>query len=416
MSRKLSSITVTTALLAVTTLVVHPAALDTIEHEHWVGTWSTALHAPAAGPPGLANSGFNNQTLRQVVHTSVGGRQVRVRLSGFGASALVIGAARIALRLEGPTIVPESDRTLTFGGRTSITIPPGAVALSDAVDLDVPALSDLAVSIFVPGPTGPATWHFLALQTSYVSPSGDFTTSVDMPVQSTTAAWFWLAGVDVLATKQTGAIVALGDSVTDSNKSTLNANRRWPDQLAVRLMMQHGNHEMGVLNAGLTGNRLLHDIIGPNGLARFDRDVLTQTAVTHVIVFLGNNDIVFGQFNPAEAVTVDQVVQGYRLLIARARSRGLKIYGATLTPFKGFVPDAIFPIVEAKRQAINEWIRTSGEYDAVIDFDKITRDSSLPTQFRPLYDSGDHYHPNDAGYRAMSEAIDLTLFKNGEWP
>jgi lysophospholipase L1-like esterase len=337
-----------------------------------------------------------------------------VRLSTFGARALVIGAARIALRYEGAMIVPDSDRALTFGGHRSITIPPGAVVVSDAVDLDVPALSDLAVSVFVPERTGPATWHFLALQTSYISPDGDFTAAFDMPVESTTMARFWLAGVDVLAPKRTSTIVALGDSVTDGNKSTPDANRRWPDQLARRLMMQHGNHTMGVLNAGLTGNRLLHDIIGPNGLARFDRDVLTQTGITHVIVFLGNNDIVFGQVFPDEAVTVDQLIQGYRVLIDRARMRGLKVCGATLTPFQGFVPDAVFPVVEAQRQAVNEWIRASGEYDAVIDFDEITRDPSLPTRFLPLYDSGDHYHPNDAGYQAMGDAIELTLFKNGE--
>jgi lysophospholipase L1-like esterase len=311
-------------------------------------------------------------------------------------------------------IVPDSDRALTFGGHRSITIPPGAVVVSDAVDLDVPALSDLAVSVFVPERTGPATWHFLALQTSYISPDGDFTAAFDMPVESTTMARFWLAGVDVLAPKRTSTIVALGDSVTDGNKSTPDANRRWPDQLARRLMMQHGNHTMGVLNAGLTGNRLLHDIIGPNGLARFDRDVLTQTGITHVIVFLGNNDIVFGQVFPDEAVTVDQLIQGYRVLIDRARMRGLKVCGATLTPFQGFVPDAVFPVVEAQRQAVNEWIRASGEYDAVIDFDEITRDPRLPTRFLPLYDSGDHYHPNDAGYQAMGDAIELTLFKNGE--
>lgn len=412
MFRRLSLVVATAVVL--TTLVVHLDALDVNRRDHWVATWSTALHAPAAGPPGLTNSGFNNQTLRQIVRATVGGQQVRVRLSTFAASALQIGAARIALRSKGPSIVPESDRVLTFGGHSSITVPPGAVVMSDAVDLDVPALSDLAVSIFVQGETGPATWHFLALQTSYVSPDGDFTTFVDMPVASTKAAWFWLAGVDVLTSKQTAAIAVLGDSVTDGNGSTLDANRRWPDELARRLMMQAGNHKMGVLNGGLTGNRLLHDIIGPNGLARFDRDVLAQTSLTHVIVFLGNNDIVFGQFFPTDAVTVDEIIQGYRVLIARAHSRGVRIYGATLTPFQGFVPSDLFPIVEPQRQAVNHFIRTSGEFDAVIDFDAITRDPSMPSRFLPLFDSGDHYHPNDAGYRAMGDALDLSLFKNGK--
>jgi lysophospholipase L1-like esterase len=368
------------------------------------------------GPPGLTNQGFNNQTLRQIVHTSVGGDRVRVRLSTFGASAIVIGAAHIALREMGAAIVPESDRTLTFSGQPSITIPPGAVVLSDAVDLDVPALGELAVSIFVPGSTGPATWHFVALQTSYISPPGDFTASAVMPVDSTNQAWFWLAGVDVMASKQTGAIVTFGDSITDGPGSTPEINNRWPDHLARRLMAQPGNHKMGVLNAGLTGNRLLHDSLGPNALARFDRDVLTPTGVAHVIVLLANNDIWTGEVFPADFVTADQIIEGHRQLIERAHARGLKIYGGTLTPFGGFTPFGftLSPGTEAMRQAVNAWIRTSGEYDAVIDFDEAVRDPQDPTRLLPLYDSGDHLHPNDLGYEAMGHAIDLKLFKKGK--
>jgi len=381
------------------------------DNEQWIGTWSTALHQPSPGPPGLTNTGFNNQTLRQIVHTSVGGNQVRVQLSTFGASALVIGAAHIALRDAGEAIVPESDRTLTFGGQSSISIPPGALVLSDPVDLDVPALSDLAVSVYVPGVTGSATWHFMALQTSYISTPGDFTGSVVVPVASMTQAWFWLAGVEVVASKQTGGIVTFGDSVTDGTQSTPDTNNRWPDQLALRLMDQPGNHKMGVLNAAISGNKLLHDGIGPNGLARFDRDVLAQAGVTHVIVLLGNNDFLF-VFNLAEAVSAEQVIDGHRQLIQRAHARGLKIYGATLTPFGGFFFSSLEK--EAKRQAVNAWIRTSGEYDAVIDFDEIVRDPDLPTRLLPLYDAGDHLHPNDLGYEMMGNAIDLKLFKNGE--
>ncbi|HET9529782.1 MAG TPA: SGNH/GDSL hydrolase family protein, partial [Blastocatellia bacterium] len=316
-----------------------------------------------------------------------------------------------ALRESGAAIVPGSDRTLTFGGQPSITISPGAIVLSDPVDLDVPSLGDLAVSIFVPGVTGPATWHFVSLQTSYVSPPGDYTASNVMPVASTTQAWFWLAGVDVMTSKQTGAIVTFGDSVTDGTQSTPDTNNRWPDHLALRLMAQPGNHKMGVLNGAITGNRLLNDIIGPNGLARFDRDVLTQTGVTHVIVLLGNNDILF-VFSPADIVTVDHIIQGYRQLIQRAHARGLKIYGGTLTPFGGFPFSSA--LKEEMRQAVNAWIRTSGEYDAVIDFDEIMRDPSFPERLLPLYDSGDHLHPNDAGYEVMADAINLKLFKRGE--
>jgi lysophospholipase L1-like esterase len=396
-----------------------PAGFAGNGNEHWVGTWSAALH-----PPDIllaSNPGFNNQTLRQIVHTSVGGDRVRVKLSTFGAGALVIGAAHIALSDAGAAIVPGSDRTLTFSGQPSVTIPPGALMLSDPVDLDVPALSDLAVSIFVPGSTGPATWHFEALQTSYISPPGDFTASPLMPVDKTTRhadifgtehdAWFWVAGVEVTASKQTGAIVTFGDSVTEGTRSTPDTNSRWPDQVARRLMAQPGNHKMGVLNAGIAGNKLLNDIIGPNGLARFDRDVLTQTAVTHVVVLLGNNDILF-VFSPADVVTVDQIIEAHRQLIRRAHARGLKIYGGTLTPFGGFPLSS--PPKEAMRQAVNTWIRTSGEYDAVIDFDEVVRDPNSPSTLLPLYDSEDHLHLNDLGYEEIANAIDLKLFKNGK--
>jgi lysophospholipase L1-like esterase len=395
-----------TFAFALASRATDPAALAGNGNEHWVGTWSTALHAPDGGF-GITNSGFNNQTLRQIMHTTVGGDRVRVRLSTFGASALVIGTAHIALRSAGAAIVPGSDRTLTFSGQPSIIIPPGALVLSDPVNLEVPALGDLAVSMFVPGSTGPATWHFVALQTSYVSPPGDFTASAVMPVDSTTQGWFWLAGVEVMASKQTGAIVTFGDSITDGTRSTPDMNNRWPDRLARRLMDQPGNHKMGVLNEGIAGNRVLHDIIGPNALARFDRDVLSQTGVAHVIVLLGGNDIGFEAFRPAEAVTAGQIIEGHRQFIGRAHARGLKIYGGTLTPF-----ELLSPAQEVKRQEVNRWIRTSGEYDAVIDFDAVMRDPSLPTRLNPDYDSGDHLHPNDLGYQVMGNTIDLKLFKN----
>ena len=346
----------TTSLLFAASLAVAPAAAAEDGNEEWVGTWSASPHEPDLGVPGLANTGFNNQTLRQIVHTSVGGLQVRVRLSTFGANGLVIGAAHIALRAAGAATVPGSDRTLTFGGKPSITIPPGASVLSDLVDLDVPALGDLAVSIFVPGNTGPATWHFESRETVYISPPGDFTASAVMPVASTTLAWFWLSGVEVMASGQTGAIVAFGESITDGSQSTVDANKRWTDQLARRLMAQAGNQKMGVLNEGIAGSRLLHDSLGPNGLARFDRDVLSQTGVTHVIVQMGDNDIF--TLNPAEEVTADQVIQGHKQLIERAHAKGLKIYGCTLTPVEGFlVPGTPFPVFsaskEVKRQAVN---------------------------------------------------------------
>jgi lysophospholipase L1-like esterase len=389
-----------------------PALAD--EASHWVGTWSAALHQPNPGPPNLTNAGFTNLTLRQIVHTSAGGRGVRVRLSTFGAGAVVVGAGHLALRAAGAAIVPGTDRALTFGGRPSIRIPAGAVVLSDPVDLEVPPLADLAVSIYVPGQTGPATWHFSAQQTSYLSPPGDFSDAIDMPVSTTTGAWFWLNAVEVWTPKQVGAVAAFGDSLTDGVGSTPNQNRRWPDELAKNLLAQYGVQQTAVLNASISGNRLSYDGLGSNALARFDRDVLAQAGVTHVIVLLGNNDIVFGNLF-GEVVSSADIVQLQRMLIARARTHGLTIIGATLPPFMGFgaVPGTAFPALDAKRRAVNEWIRFSGEFDAVVDFDAVLRDPSLDGRLLPLYDSGDHLHPNDLGYEAMGRAVDVTLFKPG---
>ncbi|MEP6637663.1 MAG: SGNH/GDSL hydrolase family protein [Acidobacteriota bacterium] len=407
---------VTMSLLFATTLGSPAAAANGNGNYEWVATWSTSLHEPDLGVPGLANTGFSNQTLRQIVHTSIGGRQVRVRLSTFKAKGLVIGSAHIALRSAGAAIVPGSDRTLTFGGKPSIILPTGASVVSDGVDLEVPALGDLAISIFVPENTGPATWHFEARQSLYISSAGDFTASPILPIAATVAAWFWLSGVDVTVPERTGSIAAFGESVTDGSQSTMDANHRWTDQLAQRLIAQHGNHARGVLNEGLAGGRLLHDSLGPNGLARFGRDVLSQTGLTHVMVHMGGNDLF--SLNPAEEVTADQIIQGHKQLIVRAHAKGLRIYGCTLTPVEGFlVPGTPFPVFspssEAKRQAVNAWIRTSSEYDAMIDFDAIIRDPNSPTRILAVYDSGDHGHPNDAGYKALADTIDLKLFKNG---
>lgn len=385
--------------------------------ERWVGTWGTALHQPDLGVPGLSNSGFNNQTLREIVHISVGGHKVRVRFSAFGANAVIIGSAHVALQSQGATIDPASDRSLTFGGKHSITIPPGALVLSDPVNLEVPALSDLAVSIFLPGKTAPAAWHFEARQTLYVSPQGDFTGSAGMPVDSAAEgqAWFWLSGVDVLTCRETPGVVTFGDSITDGSQSTLDANERWPDQLARRFMDHPHGRKISIINEGIAGNRILHDSLGPNALARFDRDVLASTGVTHVIVQLGGNDIF--TINPSEKVTVAQIIQGHRQLIERSHAMGLKVYGCTLTPVEGFlVPGTPFPVYteenEAERQAVNAWIRSSGEYDSVIDFDHVLRDPKHPSRILPALDSGDHGHPTDAGYRALANSIDLGLFAN----
>jgi lysophospholipase L1-like esterase len=343
-------------------------------------------------------------------------------LSTFGANGLVVGAAHIAISTGGQGILSGSDRVLTFSGKQSVEIPAGAPVISDSVELVVPEMSDLAITLFLPGTTGPATWHFDARQTSYVSPTGDFTASSTMPLDPlnpTVPSWFWLSGVDVLSSGQSGAIAAFGESTTDGAQSTVDANHRWPDWLARRILAQSDQYAMGVLNEGLDGNRLLHDSLGPNGLARFERDVLSQSGLTHVIVYFGINDIGTGWSGglyPDQEVTVDQIIGAYRQLIQRAHTRGIKIFGGTITPFAGFsipgTPIALWsPGNEAKRQAINQWVRFSRELDGVIDFDRVLRDPETPSQLLPRYDSGDHGHPNDQGYGAMAGAVDLRLFR-----
>ena len=381
---------------------------------HWVGTWTTP---PQAQNPTAANAAsFNNQTVRLIVRTSIGGHQVRVRLSNtFGTQPLAIGGAHIALRSEGAAIVPGSDRTLTFGGTKSTTIWTGALAVSDPVDLDVPALADLAVSIYLPGEvpaTFPITYHGSARSTNYVSSPGDFTASTELPGSTTKQSWYFVTCVEVMAPEQTGAVVAFGDSITDANISTPDTNHRWPNELAIRLVAAH--HLMGVLNEGTGGDRILHDgVNGSNdsGLHRFDRDVLSQPGVTHVIVILGINDI--RNRNPAEAVTADDMIAGYKQMILRAHARGIKIFGGTLLPFENetFTVGAYTPEGEAKREAVNNWIRSSGAFDAVIDFEKALRDPSHPTSMLAKFDCGDHLHPSDLGYQMMGDAIDLALLK-----
>ena len=376
---------------------------------HWIGTWATS---PEAG-----TTSFSNQTLRQIVHVSVGGDDIRIRISNaYGTTGLTIGAVHIARRSTDAQIVPDSDRALTFSGEPSITIPPGALIVSDPVDLNVPALTDLAISIYLPGSTGPATFHSEGKQTSYISSTGDFTGSVTFPVSSTTLSSFFLADVEVRGSDDARAIVTLGDSITDGTASTPDTNHRWPNFLAERLQASHRDQAIGVLDQGISGNRILHDIAGTNALARLDRDVLSQTGVRYVTVLLGINDIGFSGI-PAfmdQAVSADDIIAGHKQIIERAHARGLTIYGCTLTPFEGTFPGYYTPAGEVKREAVNQWIRTSNAYDAVIDFDKAVQDPSHPTRMLPAYDSGDHLHPNDAGYMAMANAIDLSLFSEDE--
>jgi lysophospholipase L1-like esterase len=377
-------------------------------NRHWVGTWAAS---PAPSESGVA---FNNHTIRMNPRISLGGERLRVRISNaYGNRPLAIGAARIALRDKGPAAVPGSDRKLTFGGSDGAVIAAGAVLLSDPVDLNAPALADLAVSVHLPGEVlanFQITGRY-ARQTNYISPPGDFTREAVMPVGSLSDQWYFLSGVDVLAGDETGGIVTLGDSLTDGNISTIDAFCRWPDQLARRLVAR-GGRPMAVMNQGLGGNRILHDLRGESGLRRFDRDVLAQPGVTHAIVMLGTNDLRNRWAKPEEEVTGEQMIAGLKQMAVRAHGHGIKVIGATLTPFgnETFMANAWNPARERHRVAVNTWLRDSGAFDAVADFDAAVRDLEIPTQMAAKWDCGDGLHQSDVGYCHMADAIDLAVF------
>lgn len=407
------------ALLAGVALAACTALQNRPEHRGRDSGWVTAWEASPETPQPNDES-FSERTLRLIVHTNLNGDRVRVRLSNrFGTEPLLVGAAEIGLRQSGAAVTPGTNRVLTFSGARSITIPAGALAVSDPAELSIPASADLAVSVFVAHSTGPATVHALALQTSYVSGAGDFAASDEAAhFDHVIQIWPFLGSVEVRAGEGARAIVAFGDSITDGYKSTADANSRWPDQLARQL--SGAGRKIAVVNAGISGNRMLHDgapqrpYFGPNGLSRFDRDALAALGVTHIVVLLGINDIgQAGVLNlPEQQVSADQLIAGYRQLIARAHAVGIKIIGATLTPFDAFnvAPGYFSAAGEAKRQTVNAWIRSGREFDGIIDFDAAVRDPAHPSQFLPVYDSGDHLHPNDAGYQAMAQAVDLRLF------
>ena len=400
----------------------HGAQAQNWSTERWVGTWG----AGPGGPPLAANTQtFTDQTVRLIVHTSIGGTRVRIRLSNeMGSTPLRIGAAHIALRAVGAANGADTqagtDRPLTFSGNTSITVPPGAPVLSDPVDLNVPALSDLAISLYLPGTVGATTIHGTASQTNYISLPGNFVDAASLPTQRTILSWPFLTEVDVDGGQAGGgaAIVTLGDSITDGTRSTPDTNNRWPDWLARRLQtvrdpIQGINTRLGVVNRGISGNRLLSNppegsLAGRSIQERFDRDVLATAGVRYMTLMIGINDI--GNSSATNPVSADDLIAGYRQVIARAHEKGIAVYGATLTPFEG--AGYYSPEKEVVRQAVNNWIRSSDEFDAVIDFDRVTRDPAHPTRFLPAYDSGDHLHPNDLGYQAMGNAVPLELFRS----
>ncbi len=381
--------------------------------QHWVTTWITA---PAASDHPTT---FSNQTIREVVHTTIGGNAVRLRLANtFGTRALQLDAVFIGLQKDGAALVPHSNHAVTFGGSRSIAIPEGAEVLSDLISLSVAPQQNLTISIFSAGETGPATSHWLALQTNYLSDAGNFAGDENATAYTkTTNSWYFLAALEVQSPAAKRAVVALGDSITDGASSRPNMNERWTDILSRRLLANHS--ETAVLNAGIAGNRILttSPCFGQNAVARLRRDVLSQLGIEAVILFEGTNDI--GQpDNPAAAtnpcltrtqVSADEIIVGYKQIIARTHAAGLKIFGATILPYKGY--PAFTAAGEAKREAVNKWIRTSGAFDGVIDFDAALRDPANPLRMLPQFDSGDHLHPSAAGHEAMGNAIDLTFFR-----
>ncbi len=346
-----------------------------------------------------------------IAHTSIGGRRVRVELSNvFGSAPLVIGSAHIAMRDKESAIVPASDRALLFSGRPTCWIPPGATEISDPVNLDVPAASDLAVSIYIPESAATDTMHAVGLHTTYISKEGDAVAAPMIADATTTQSFYFLTNVDVAAPPDAAAVVTFGDSITDGAVSTPNTDRSWPSFLARRLAAS-GGANIAVLNQGISGNRLLRDGAGVSALARFDRDVLAQPGVKWLMILEGINDIGLASLpgTPAsDAVSSDDLIGALKQLVERAHEHGIKVIGGTLTPYEGAAYYS--ESGEVIREAVNQWIRSAGAFDAVVDFDAVARDPEHPKQFRPGFNNGDHLHPNDAGYEAMANAIDLTVF------
>ena len=404
------------AALALSGLLHVPAGgAAAAQPKKWVGTWAASqqLVEPRNLPPEPA---FADTTIRQIVRVSIGGREIRVRFSNaFGNAALTLRAARIArpVSVGASDIQPETDRALTFAGRPAITIPAGAMVVSDPLDFELPALSDLAITIHVRGAPTDVTGHPGSRTTSFFQ-AGAAVSARALPAAARVERWYFLSGVDVVAGPDAAAVAVLGDSITDGRGSTTDGNNRWTDVLARRLQASEATRQVAVLNHGLGGNRLLSAGLGPNALARLDRDVLAQPGVRWLVVLEGINDIGARTDDLAHGRTpagADDIIFALTQIVERARGHGILVYGGTIMPFEG-ITDLNYntPEGEADRQRVNQWIRKSGRFDAVIDFDAVTRDAERPTRLSSAVDGGDHLHPSAAGHRIIGEAVDLALF------
>jgi lysophospholipase L1-like esterase len=376
---------------------------------HWIGTWAAPPEAKRSANDML---GKVNTTYREIVHVSAGGSSVRVVLTNeLGLESLTVGTADIAISTGGSSIEPSTMKALLFDGQASVTLPAGAIMVSDPIDLKVPALSDLAISLFIPAQTiSQSSVHSYALQTNYVA-VGNLANAPTFDASTNITSWPFVREVEVKSDNPTaGSIVTLGDSITDGAASKTDMNGRWPDILARRLQANKSLSAIGVLNAGINGNRLLHDGDGQSALGRLDRDVLTQAGVTYLIILEGINDIghIVSASPDDPAETAQSLIRALDQIVTRAHMHGIKVIAATLTPYESCKYAS--PAGEKMRQTINDWIRTAKDLDGVADFDKTIRDPAHPTRFLPAYDSGDHLHPNSAGLKAMGDEVDLTLF------
>ena len=394
------------------------------EPEKWVATWA-ASPAPADPDPSQPILNLQNQTVRERVRISVGGSQLRIRLTNeCGSAPVLIGSVRVAVPTDPAGVESGSIAPVTFGGRNSITIPPGAPAISDPVPMAVAYGAEISISLYFPERIRTTTEHEFALKRAIVSPPGDHTNDERIQGGTEDSRLVFVSAVLVPAPPSQHLLVAFGDSITDGYRSTLDADRSWPSDLIRRLAKTRDNPRLAVVNEGIGGNRLLGDgpiaCMGASALARFDRDALSVPGVTHIVLLEGANDLGFpgvklGELSfadPADMRSADDLIGAYRQLIARAHARGIKVIGATMTPLEGFdVPGFWSDAKDLVRQAVNKWIRNSGGFDGVIDFDAVVRDPDHPSKVSDRFASKDHGHPNDAGYQAMADAINLALFE-----